>query len=119
LSHFEDKPDLSTLPGMVLDDDEPVFNEPWEAQAFALTLNLHERRQFTWDEWAAALSEQIHCGIERDYYRHWLAALETLVAEKRLMSVGDIEAREQSWHDAAAQTPHGEPIVLQRRIQSP
>ena len=37
------------------DDGEPVFREPWEAQAFAMTLALYERGLFTWTEWAAAL----------------------------------------------------------------
>ena len=31
------------------DDGEPVFREPWEAQAFAMTLALHERGLFTLD----------------------------------------------------------------------
>ena len=30
------------------DDDGPVFREPWEAQAFAMTLELHQAGQFTW-----------------------------------------------------------------------
>ena len=36
-----------------------VFKEPWEAKAFALTLQLHERGLFTWPEWADALSREI------------------------------------------------------------
>jgi hypothetical protein len=30
----------------------PVFSAPWEAQAFAMVLALHERGLFTWPEWA-------------------------------------------------------------------
>ena len=37
----------------------PVFREPWEAQAFAMTLALYERGLFTWPEWAATLAEEI------------------------------------------------------------
>ena len=40
--------------GVLRDADGPVFREPWEAQAFAMTLVLHERGVFTWKEWAAA-----------------------------------------------------------------
>ena len=47
------------LSGQPKDDDGPVFREPWEAQAFAMTLCLHERGLFTWSEWAQALSQQI------------------------------------------------------------
>ena len=38
---------------------EPVFAEPWQAQAFAMTLQLHQRGLFSWPEWAAALAAQI------------------------------------------------------------
>ena len=41
------------LPGMPRDAQGPVFAAPWQAQAFALTLSLHERGAFTWKEWAA------------------------------------------------------------------
>jgi len=44
--------DLASLPDMVLDNNEPVFNEPWEAQAFAMVVNLHQNGAFTWTEWA-------------------------------------------------------------------
>ncbi len=33
-----------------------MFHEPWEAQAFAVTLALHERGLFSWPAWAAALA---------------------------------------------------------------
>lgn len=71
------------------DEDGPVFREPWEAHAFAMALALHARRLFTWNEWAAALADQIkRAQAEGDpdtgetYYQHWLATLETLVAAK-------------------------------------
>jgi hypothetical protein len=47
------------VPTIPRDDDGPVFREPWEAQAFAMALALHERGLFTWNEWAGALAEQI------------------------------------------------------------
>ena len=106
------KHNLAALEGMVLDGDEPVFNEPWEAQAFAMTVSLHQRDVFTWEEWAEALSEQIRCGEERSYYHHWLAALEKLATKKGLTQADAINARERQWHEAAARTPHGEAIKL-------
>jgi nitrile hydratase accessory protein len=78
---------LRDLPGIALDDGSPVFNEPWEARAFAMTLALHERGVFTWPEWAQALSREIdraHASGDADlgdtYYQHWLRALESLVS---------------------------------------
>ena len=66
-----------------------MFREPWEAQAFAMTLALHERGLFTWPEWAATLGDEIKRAqaagdpdTGETYYRHWLNALERIVAEK-------------------------------------
>jgi nitrile hydratase accessory protein len=77
---------LRELPGIPLDGESPVFNEPWEARAFAMTLALHERGIFTWPQWAEALSQQIaqaraagDADLGDTYYRHWLRALESLV----------------------------------------
>jgi len=74
------------LPGIPMDGENPVFNEPWEARAFAMTLALHERGIFTWPQWAEALSRQIDMARARGdpdlgdtYYQHWLRALESLV----------------------------------------
>ncbi len=47
------------VPSIPRDADGPVFREPWEAQAFALDVALHERGLFTWPEWAAALVAEI------------------------------------------------------------
>lgn len=105
-------PDLGTLDGIELKDGEPVFHEPWEAQAFAMVIALHEKNVFTWEEWASALSAQIHSGVERPYYRHWCAALESLLDAKSIADREAVRQREAAWHDAAARTPHGEPIIL-------
>jgi hypothetical protein len=47
------------LPDIPCDAEGPVFREPWEAQAFAMALVLHERGVFTWKEWAATLGAEI------------------------------------------------------------
>lgn len=111
------------LPGMPTDDAaDPVFREPWEAHAFALALSLHQRGLFTWVEWADALARQIAtaqaCGDGDHgdtYYRHWLAALETLVAAKGASSSGELSRYRHAWGRAAGRTPHGLAIELQRR----
>jgi nitrile hydratase accessory protein len=70
-----------------------VFREPWEAQAFAMTLLLEACGAFSWAEWAQALGEEIrraqHAGDPdsgETYYRHWLAALERMVTAKGIAS---------------------------------
>ncbi|HMV69252.1 MAG TPA: nitrile hydratase accessory protein, partial [Myxococcota bacterium] len=37
----------------------PTFAEPWQAQAFAITLALHRQGLFTWNEWASTLGHEI------------------------------------------------------------
>lgn len=100
--------------------DGPVFSEPWEAQAFAMTLRLHERGLFTWSEWAQALSAAIReaqaAGDADDgstYYAHWLAALETLAAQKGLAPAQALAERRAALDRAARATPHGQPILLE------
>lgn len=96
-----------------------VFAEPWQAHAFAMTVQLHARGLFTWPEWAAALSDAIRAaqasGDADDgsrYYHHWLNALEALVIARRAGTPEQIHALEHAWDDAAARTPHGQPIAL-------
>ena len=102
------------------EDGAPVFAEPWEAQAFAMTLALHARGVFTWSEWAAALAAEIKraqgAGDPDDgstYYRHWLAALERLVADKGVATPADLDGCRAAWDRAAHATPHGKPILLE------
>lgn len=79
------------LLGQPADAEGPVFREPWEAQAFALVVSLHEAGLFSWNEWAATLSARIvtaQLGGDPDlgttYYHHWLAALEDITRAKGL-----------------------------------
>ena len=108
------------VPGMPSDSGGPVFGEPWEAQAFAITLALHRRGLFTWTEWSTRLAveiERAQAGGAPDtgetYYRHWLAALERLVADKRLSDQAELARYRDAWKRAADRTPHGTPIELE------
>jgi nitrile hydratase accessory protein len=107
------------VPSIPRDADGPVFREPWEAQAFAMTLALHERGVFTWPEWATALSVEIKRAQQagdpdtgETYYLHWLAALEKLVAEKGVASMETLNRYRDAWDHACDRTPHGKPIEL-------
>ena len=113
--------DRPTLPvaGMPSDGEGPVFREPWEAQAFAMALALHARGLFTWPEWAATLGEEIKRAqaagdpdTGETYYRHWLSALERLVAKKGVADAGTLARYRDAWDHAADRTPHGAPIEL-------
>ena len=113
-------PDLAQLVRLPRDADGPVFAAPWEAQAFAMALALHQRGLYTWPEWAAALAAQIESAqahgdpdLGDTYYRHWLAALEGLVAAKGAGSLAELARYRDAWDRAADRTPHGRPIVLE------
>jgi len=112
-------PDASGLPRLPQDQEGPVFAEPWEAQAFALTVKLSEQGHFTWKEWTAVLAEELKSARDRgepddgsSYYRYWLAALERLVTAKGLSDPGALLARKEAWADAYRHTPHGKPVEL-------
>jgi nitrile hydratase accessory protein len=105
-------PDLTMLPNIALSGSEPTFDEPWQAQAFAMAINLYQSGAFEWADWADALSREIHSGVDRDYYQHWLCALEKIVALKQLVSVGELSDCKNAWQAAAERTPHGQAITL-------
>lgn len=95
----------------------PVFAEPWQAQAFALTVSLHQAGLFEWTEWAQALSAEIArdkaTGGPADgsnYYDLWLAALEHMVTDKGAASAADLAALKEAWRENYLATPHGKPV---------
>ena len=107
------------LPALPRDQYGPVFNEPWEAQAFALAVRLSEAGCFTWAEWAMTLSQEIKAAQARGdpdlgqtYYQHWLNALEHLCVEKSLVGREDMRQRLEAWRHAFRHTPHGQPVEL-------
>ena len=110
---------IEALPALPRDEDGPIFREPWEAQAFAMAVALHQRGVFSWTEWATALAGEIRraqAAGDPDtgdtYYRHWLAALESIVVQKGIGSIAAFRRYRDAWEHAAQRTPHGVPIEL-------
>ncbi|PBC12206.1 nitrile hydratase accessory protein [Mesorhizobium sp. WSM3859] len=97
--------------------DEQVFAEPWQAEAFALTVALRDKGLFSWSEWAEALSAEVKkpgaASDGLDYYERWLAALETLLSRKGIAGKGEVDELAAAWERAAHATPHGKPILLE------
>ena len=86
---------LDSLTHLPRDQGEPVFAEPWQAQAFALAMKLSEQDHFSWKEWSAALARELQNSADRSepddgsrYYDHWPAALEHMVTSKALTDLG-------------------------------
>ncbi|MGR3616334.1 MAG: nitrile hydratase accessory protein [Paracoccaceae bacterium] len=98
---------------------EPVFEEPWHAHLFALTVHLNETGRFEWPVWADRFSTTLkQHGLEcelnggQDYFSAWLETLETFLAEG-----GDVLPQEavrirDAWEHAFLTTPHGAPVQL-------
>jgi nitrile hydratase accessory protein len=112
---------VSSLPSLPVDAGEPVFAEPWQAQAFALAVRLSADGHFTWKEWAATLAEELAAATARgepddgsQYYHHWVAALERLVTDRGLAAAAALDARREAWAEAYRNTPHGQPVELKR-----
>ncbi|MBB4141836.1 nitrile hydratase accessory protein [Rhizobium rhizoryzae] len=97
-------------------EGDPVFSEPWQAQAFAMTVHLHQKGVFSWQEWADSLSREVHrpgrAADGSDYFEAWVAALCHLLSEKNVASSATLLALQHSWQRAAEATPHGKPIEL-------
>jgi nitrile hydratase accessory protein len=110
--------DLVVLPRDA--EGAPVFSAPWEAQAFAMAVALHDRGVFTWAEWADCLGAAVR-RPEADAdipYAAWMTALETLVSAKGITGTDGLTARREALDRAARATPHGAPILLENDPQS-
>ena len=107
--------DQAILPGQPCDDEGPVFAEPWQAQAFALAVQLRQAGYWTAAEWADTLGAALREAGDGDgshYYDSWLVALERLSLAKGLTDLGTLDARTEAWEHAYEHTPHGKPVVL-------
>jgi nitrile hydratase accessory protein len=109
------------LPGLPRLEGEPVFAEPWEAQAFALAVRLSAAGHFTWSEWTDALGAELAAAAARGepddgskYYQHWVSALERLVTTRGLAGAAALTARKDAWAEAYRSTPHGQPVELKQ-----
>ncbi len=110
---------FATSPRLPRDEEGPVFAEPWQAQAFAIAVQLSADGHFTWTEWTIALGEQLQAAVRRGepddgsrYFEHWIAALEHLVVDKNLTDLTALGERKEAWADSYHQTPHGQPVEL-------
>lgn len=99
--------------------DQARFDQPWHAQAFALTVALCEQGAFTWPEWTQAFgaelarrSQDFPQNGSDDYYTAWLCTLESLAARRGLAAPEAVERMKHRWEHAYLSTPHGDPVKL-------
>ena len=98
---------------------EPVFEAPWHAQLFALTVHLNEAGHFAWPDWAARFgatlkahgaSAELHGGD--DYFAAWLETLEAMLCDMHLADPTALQGLRDAWEEAFLATPHGAPVRL-------
>jgi nitrile hydratase accessory protein len=111
--------DVEELPQLPRNEHGPVFDEPWQASAFAVAVSLSRQGHFSWKEWAAALADELKASVARGepddgshYYHCWLTALERLVVAKGLSDTAVLLGYKRAWADAYRRTPHGKPVEL-------
>ena len=111
-------------PHLPRDDGGPVFAEPWQAQAFAMAVQLSADGHFTWTDWTTALGDQLQAAVRRGdpddgsrYFEHWIVALEQLAADKKLTDLAALSERKEAWADAYRHTPHGQPVELRAQFR--
>ncbi len=76
---------------------ELVFEAPWQGRAFGMAVALHARQLYDWEEFRQRLIGEIARadagGDPSGYYERWLAAFETLLIERGVLSEQEIAER--------------------------
>ena len=101
------------------DEQRPTFNEPWQAEAYALVQVLIETGRISSSQWAkafgAALREAADKAQPDNGETYYVVLSETLhrvlVAGGRVQDV-EVRQRIDDWRTAYHRTPHGKPVKL-------
>lgn len=82
---------LRELTPLPRDNGELVFEEPWQGRALGMAVIVLERTRLSWDDFRRHLVAAIAARPAAEespataYYGAWLVALESLLAEHRLL----------------------------------
>ena len=107
-------------PSDILDQEGPAappringelnFESPWESRVFGLTMAMYEAGLFDWEEFRGLLIDEIgqwdaasHPEEDWNYYQHWAAAFERLLADKHLCAPSELQIRIETF----SARPHG------------
>lgn len=101
-----------------IDIDEPTFEAPWQARAFAIAVVLsdHQEGVYPWKDFQEALVNEIQSSSdieenlgsdgtpkrminssETEYYEQWLRALERIAFDEGLVDVDEVRWRIQEF----------------------
>ncbi|MFN6133126.1 MAG: nitrile hydratase accessory protein [Synechococcaceae cyanobacterium] len=99
---------------------EPVFQNSWEAEAYAIGNILVKEGYLSCREWMEFMSAAIRqaqasgdpdCGDT--YYLHWCASLESFCFAKQWITPETYQSLLAEWALAISKTPHGVPLSLE------
>jgi hypothetical protein len=97
--------------------DAPGFEEPWQAQVYAMSQVLIEKGHVTPEAWAEALGNAIRerlaagaADTPSTYFEAVTDAVETVLA----VNQAELARLNDAWPAAYEATPHGEPVMLGR-----
>jgi nitrile hydratase accessory protein len=89
--------DMEGVGALPRKNGELVFDSAWAARTFGMTISMHERELFAWEEFRDRLVDEIATaereGVESGYYERWLDAFEQLLIDKGLVSRQELASR--------------------------
>lgn len=86
---------MSGFGAVEIEPNEPVFHEPWEARAFALNnLGVRVLAAYNVHEYRHAVERMDPAQyLAASYYERWLTGVATLLVEKGVVALAELEAR--------------------------
>lgn len=89
---------LPQIPGLPTEADEPVFQAPWQAHAFAIVNQLAAAEHYSWAEWTDFLANEVSAAEQtspasKSYYEQWVRACEKLLTAKGLLDPASIDQK--------------------------
>jgi nitrile hydratase accessory protein len=110
---------LAALKPLASLDGNPVFDEPWQAEALAIADTLVQSGMFSASAWSSTLGQVLKESEFRGdkdtqgtYYQCVLIALETLIAGHSDIDQEAMIGKRKDWEKAYLSTPHGQPVRL-------
>lgn len=79
-------------------ENEPLFQAPWEARVFAIVNQLTTVNQCNWSEWTTQFATEISAAEAEatdtsSYYERWARACEKLLIAKEILDEQAIDQR--------------------------
>jgi nitrile hydratase accessory protein len=111
------------------ESNDEAFDAPWELRALALGIAAHYAGRYAWKDFQRALissireweTSKVHWPWQ--YYERWLVAMESLLAERDVVSREELDSRTQvvlnTPRDASHQRRHPEPVAIDSGTSSP